>query len=330
MKKSADKKILVTGAGGFIGSHLTEALLGQGIDVTAFVRYTSTGSAGYLDNLDKNRRKKLKIVHGDIRDRDDVARAVKGNDIILHLAAQIAIPYSYLAPVDFVRVNVEGTLNILMAARRFKIKRLVQMSTSEVYGSAQYLPIDENHPQVAQSPYAASKIAADKLVESFHRSYGIPAVIARPFNTYGPRQSPRAVIPTIILQALRGRIVRLGNVDSRRDLNFVADTAGALVKIGLSSKGKGGQFNIATGKDYAAAELVTMIGDILGKNLTIKTEKRRVRPKKSEVDRLLGDSTRADKIFRLGRKTEIEKGLKETVAYYESHIEEYQKEDYRR
>jgi len=329
MKTNKGRKILVTGAGGFIGSHLTEYLIDTGAEVTAFVRYTSTGRAGFLDNLDENKRRKLKIVFGDIRDRDDGLRAVGGQEIVIHLAAQIAIPYSYIAPADFVSVNVNGTLNILSAARDLKAKRIIQLSTSEVYGSAQYVPIDEKHPLSAQSPYSASKIAADKLAESFHRSFGLPVVIARPFNTYGPRQSPRAVIPTIILQALHGNVVKLGNVDTRRDLNFVGDTARALAQMALSAKGTGGQFNIASGKDYSIAEVVAMVSEILDKKLTIKTEKRRVRPKASEVDRLLGDGSLANKTFGLGRRTDIKTGLKQTVTYFESHIDQFPKEDYR-
>jgi len=329
MKKNTGKKILITGAGGFIGSHLTERLLDSGATVTAFVRYTSTGTAGFLDHLEADKRRKLNLIFGDIRDRDDGRRAVAGQDIVIHLAAQIAIPYSYIAPADFVSVNVNGTLNILSAARDLEVKRVIQLSTSEVYGSAQYVPIDEKHPLTAQSPYAASKIAADKLAESFFRSFGLPVVIVRPFNTYGPRQSPRAFIPTIILQALRGRIIKLGNIDTRRDLNFVGDTAGALAKIAVSPRGVGGQFNIASGKDFTIAEVVEMVGDILGKKLTIKTDRRRVRPRNSEVMRLLGDGSAADNTFRLGRRTDLKTGLKQTVAYFESYIDKFAKEDYR-
>jgi dTDP-glucose 4,6-dehydratase len=328
MKKPDRKKILVTGAAGFIGSHLTDLLLKTGADVTAFVRYTSTGKAGYLDRIFGPNEKKPKIIFGDIRNKDDVIRAVSGNEIIIHLAAQIAIPYSYVSPGDFLNVNATGTLHILSAARDMKIKRVVQLSSSEVYGSAQYLPIDEKHPIVAQSPYSASKIAADKLAESFHLSFGTPVVIARPFNTYGPRQSARAVIPTIILQALKGNNIKLGNIDTRRDLNFVADTAGALAKIALSGNGTGGQFNIATGKDYSIGEIVEMIAGILGKKLTIKTDRRRIRPEKSEVARLLGDGSLADKTFRLGKRVDIRKGLEQTVAYFEVCAEKFGHEDY--
>lgn len=322
--------ILVTGGGGFIGSHVAERLLCRGHRVTAFVRYTSTGRAGYLDGLDRSLTKRLTIVYGDIRNRDDIRRASAGAETIIHLAAQIAIPYSYLSPGDFIEVNTIGTLNVLAATREMPCRRIVHLSTSEVYGTAQYLPIDEKHPLTAQSPYAASKIAADKIVESFHRSFGLPVVIARPFNTYGPRQSPRAVIPTIIIQALRGTTIRLGNIGPRRDLSFVEDTADALMKIALSQKGIGGQFNIASGKDYTIAEVVEIIADLVGKRLDIKVERRRVRPRKSEVDHLLGDRSLAAKTFRLKAPTPLRDGLAKTIAWYETHIDSYGEEDYRR
>ncbi|MEE9442638.1 MAG: SDR family NAD(P)-dependent oxidoreductase [candidate division Zixibacteria bacterium] len=328
MQNTRDKKILVTGAGGFIGSHVTELLLNAGAKVTAFVRYTSTGQAGFLDEINIPEKRRLNIVPGDIRSYEDVKRAVGKNDIIIHLAAQIAIPYSYISPGDFLNVNTVGTINILNAAREKNIKRIVQLSTSEVYGSAQYLPIDENHPQVAQSPYAASKIASDKLAESFHRSYNLPVVIARPFNTYGPRQSARAVIPTIIIQALRGKTISLGNIHTRRDLNFVGDTAAALIKIALSSKSNGEQFNICSGKDYSIEEIVKQVGNLLGNKLIIKTDKRRVRPKKSDIDRLLGDRKRAVETFGLAKIIDISKGLEKTIEYFNARIDKTKKEDY--
>ncbi|MCK5126673.1 MAG: SDR family NAD(P)-dependent oxidoreductase [candidate division Zixibacteria bacterium] len=328
MKNLNSKKILVTGASGFIGSHVTELLLEAGARVTAFVRYTSSGQAGFLDEFKNDCPKRLKIIRGDIRNRDDVCRAAKGNDIIINLAAQIAIPYSYLAPDDFLDVNAGGFLNVYHAACEYKIKRVVQLSTSEVYGSAQYVPIDEKHPIVAQSPYSASKISADKLAESFFRSFAFPVVTARPFNTYGPRQSARAVIPTIILQALTKKTIKLGNIDTRRDMNFVLDTASALIKIALSSKGTGGVYNLCTGIDISIGEIVAIVEDIMGKKLTIKTERKRVRPKKSEVTRLMGDGSLADRTFRLKKRTDIRKGLKQTIVYFEKRIKTLNKEDY--
>ena len=328
MSKTQEIKILVTGAGGFIGSHVVDQLLAKDIRTTAFVRYTSTGAAGFLDSLPEAAKKKLTIIHGDIRNRDDVFRAAKGNDVIIHLAAQIAIPYSYLAPDDYLAVNTGGTLNVLHAVTDLKMKRLIQLSTSEVYGSAQYVPIDEKHPLTAQSPYSASKIAADKLAESFYCAFGTPVVTARPFNTFGPRQSPRAVIPTIILQALRGSTIKLGNADTRRDMNFVEDTAAGLVKMALSSKGTGEQFNLCGGNDISIREIVSLVGDILGKKLTIKSDHRRVRPSNSEVTRLMGDGSKADKLFKLGKRIDIKAGLSKTIDYFEARLDSIQKEDY--
>jgi NAD dependent epimerase/dehydratase len=328
VKNIRSRKVLVTGAGGFIGSHLTELLVRSGADVTAFVRYTSTGTAGHLDRSAPEIQSRLKLIHGDIRNHDDVVRAATGADIILHLAAQIAIPYSYLSPGDFINVNTLGSLHVLSAARELKATRVIIVSTSEVYGSAQYLPIDEKHPLVAQSPYAASKIAAEKVAESFCRSFDVPVVIVRPFNAYGPRQSARAIIPTIILQALRGNTIRLGNSDTRRDFNFVEDTAHALATIAVSQKGIGGVFNVATGADQTVDEIVALVGKILGKRLTVKTERRRVRPKDSEVRHLRGDGSSADRLFRLGRRTSLRAGLEKTVAYYHDHLNEFRTEDY--
>ena len=322
------QKILITGAGGFIGSHLAERLLSDGAKVTALVRYTSSGATGWLETLPPALHKNLRIIHGDIRDPDICDVAVKGNRIVFHLAAQIAIPYSYVAPRDFIAVNALGTANMLQAARAEGVNKFVQVSTSEVYGTAQYVPIDENHPQVAQSPYSASKIAADKMAESFYRSFGLPVVIVRPFNTYGPRQSARAVIPTIIIQALRSRTVRLGNINTRRDLNFVGDTTAGMISAALSDKTVGQTINLATGKDYTIEELVEIVSKILGKKLIIQTEKRIVRPSKSEVRRLQGDFALAKELFGYAPKHTIAAGLKKTIRFFEKHIESYAKEDY--
>jgi len=322
------KNILITGAGGFIGSHLTESLLHDGARVTALVRYTSSGTTGRLESIPAALRGKLKIIHGDIRDPDVCTTAIKGNDLVCHLAAQIAIPYSYLAPRDFVAVNALGTANLLQAARTARVKKFLQVSTSEVYGTAQYVPIDENHPQVAQSPYSASKIAADRIAESFYRSFNLPVVIVRPFNTYGPRQSARAVIPTIILQALRGRTIKLGSIDTRRDLNYVNDTVTGMIGAAFSDKTTGRTINLATGNDYAIDELVEYVAGIIGKKLIIKTEKRRVRPSKSEVRRLQGDCALAKKLYGFKPKYTIMTGLKKTVRYFEKNIDSYPQEDY--
>ncbi len=322
------KKILITGAGGFIGSHLAEKLVDKGADVTALIRYTSSGRTGWIDSFAQESKQELKIVFGDIRDSDICLKAVEGNDYIFHLAAQIAIPYSYIAPRDFLQVNGLGTANMLQAARTCRIKKFLHVSTSEVYGTAQYVPIDEKHPQVAQSPYSASKIAADKIVESFNLSFGLPAVTVRPFNCFGPRQSARAVIPTVILQALHGNRIKLGNVETRRDMNFVADTVSGMISACLSGKTLGKTLNLATGKDYSIEEIVSEISDILGKNLMIKTEKRRLRPSISEVYRLQGDNRLARKLIGYKPRYDLRMGLKETIDFFEKNIGLYRKEDY--
>ncbi|MEW5925360.1 MAG: SDR family NAD(P)-dependent oxidoreductase [Candidatus Zixiibacteriota bacterium] len=329
MKNSfKNKKVLVTGAAGFIGSHLTEMLLKGGAHVTALVRYTSSGRSGWLEYLPPLAKSRLNIIHGDVRDPDLCQAAVKGNDYIFHLAAQVAIPYSYIAPRDFLAVNAVGTANMLQAARAEKVKKFLQVSTSEVYGTAQYTPIDEKHPQVAQSPYAASKIAADKMVQSFYHSFGMPVVTVRPFNCYGPRQSARAVIPTIILQALHGKTIKLGNINSSRDLNFVSDIASGMINACFTEKTAGMTMNLASGRDYPIRELVNIIGDILSKKLLIKTEKRRVRPMSSEVWRLVGNSALANKMIGYKSTHSIQVGLKKTVEFFEKHIDMYAKEDY--
>ncbi|MCX6829465.1 MAG: SDR family NAD(P)-dependent oxidoreductase [candidate division Zixibacteria bacterium] len=322
------KKVLVTGAGGFIGSHLVETLLKQKAEITALVRYTSSGKAGWLEYLPEKAKKSLHIIYGDIRDPDICRKAVEGNEYIFHLAAQIAIPYSYIAPRDFLTVNALGTSNMLAAARQAKIKKFLHVSTSEVYGSAQYVPIDEKHPQVAQSPYSASKIAADKMVESFHLSFGLPTVTIRPFNCYGPRQSGRAIIPTIILQALHGNVIRLGNITTRRDMNYVTDIVDGMIAACFTKATTGKTVNLATGRDYSIEEIVALVGQIMGKKLSIKSERRRIRPDKSEVLRLQGDNHLARKLFRYKPKFQIKNGLIDTIAFYETNRALYKKEDY--
>lgn len=329
MKNSfKNKKVLVTGAAGFIGSHLTEKLLKGGARVTALARYTSSGQIGWLEYLPPAVRGGLTVIRGDVRDPDICQAAVKGNEYIFHLAAQIAIPYSYLAPRDFLAVNAVGTANMLQAARAEKIRKFLQVSTSEVYGTAQYTPIDEKHPQIAQSPYSASKIAADKMAQSFYHSFGLPVVTVRPFNCYGPRQSARAIIPTIILQALHGRTIKLGNINSSRDLNFVSDIAAGMIDACFAKTTSGVTMNLASGRDYPIRELVKIIGDILNKKLVIKTEKRRVRPASSEVWRLVGDSTLANKTIGYKSTYTIQTGLKKTIEFFERNIDLYVKEDY--
>lgn len=321
-------KVLVTGGAGFIGSHLVEKLLRSGARVTVLVRYTSSGKAGWLEYLPKDLTANLHLVYGDIRDPDVCRNAVSGNAYIFHLAAQIAIPYSYIAPRDFLTVNGLGTANMLQAARDEKVKKFLHVSTSEVYGTAQYLPIDEAHPQVAQSPYAASKIAADRMVESFHLSFGLPTVTMRPFNSYGPRQSARAILPTIILQALSGKSIRLGNVSTRRDMNYVGDITEGMLAAAFNPRTTGRTINLATGKDYTIEEMVQSVGNLLGKRLDIKTERRRLRPDNSEVIRLQGDSKLARKLMGYRPRYNLKSGLVETIRFFEAHRELYKKEDY--
>jgi NAD dependent epimerase/dehydratase len=328
MIKIAGKKVLITGAGGFIGSHLTEMLAKANARVTVLLRYTSEARLGRLTFLPTNLQNKLNVVFGDIRDPDICMQAVDKNDYIFHLAAQIAIPYSYIAPRDFLAVNAIGTANMLQAARTRDIKKFLHVSTSEVYGTAQYTPIDENHPQVAQSPYSASKIAADKMAQSFHLSFGLPVVTIRPFNCYGPRQSARAIIPTIILQALNGRTIKLGNISARRDMNYVTDTVNGMILSAFDPKTTGLTINLASGKDFSIEEMVDTIGDILGKRLIIKSEKKRLRPAKSEVQRLIGDKRLAERKIGYTPQISLKSGLEKTILFFEKNIDRYRQEDY--
>ena len=264
------KKLLITGASGFIGSHLTEELVNLGYDVRVFVRYTSDGNLGELSHLSTDLLKKIEIVRGDLKNYDSVLRAVKDVDVIFHLGALISIPYSYLDPRDFVETNITGTLNILNAAKNFNTKKIIITSTSETYGTAIYTPMDENHPLQAQSPYSASKISADKLAESFFKSFDLPVAIIRPFNTYGPRQSMRAVLPAIIYQALTKDKLKLGSLTPQRDLTFVRDTVLAFIKIAESEKSVGEIINIGNGKTISIQELVEKVGIMLDKKLIIE------------------------------------------------------------
>src|SRR5215204_5636276 len=263
----SNKKVLVTGAGGFIGSHLTERLVEIGANVRAFVRYNSNGNWGWLDSSPL--KKELEVVLGDIRDQDTVAASMKGIDVVFHLAALIGIPYSYQAPLSYVRTNVEGTINVLQSAYSCDVSRIVHTSTSEVYGSAQTVPISENHPLQGQSPYSATKIGADKIAESFHLSFSLPVVTVRPFNTFGPRQSARAVIPTIVSQALKESAISLGNLEPTRDLNYVADTVKGFIKAAESSTAIGEVINLGTGREISIGKLAETILQMMGKDLPI-------------------------------------------------------------
>ena len=316
-----DKKVLVTGAGGFIGSHLTERLVELGAKTRAFVRYSSTGSWGWLDQSPL--KNDVEVVLGDIRDQDTVAHALDGMDIVFHLAALIAIPYSYQAPLSYVRTNVEGTLNVLQAAQRAGSEIVVHTSTSEVYGTARTVPIDENHPLQGQSPYSASKIGADKIAESFHLSFGLPVVTVRPFNTFGPRQSARAVIPTIVTQASSGSEIRLGNLEPTRDLNFVADTVEGFIKAAETPKAIGETINLGSGREISIRDLAAMILKLMNRDIPITLEDARVRPENSEVDRLCADSRKGQSILGWTPKYSLEDGLAATIEWIRENSERY-------
>ncbi len=322
------KRVLVTGGGGFIGSNVVEALVRKGAQVTAFIRYNGAGSTGAIEFLPKDVADALKVVSGDLADPATAAALVVGQDIVFHLAALVGIPYSYIHPIEVMRTNAMGTAYLLEACRINGVQRLVCFSTSEVYGTALYAPIDEEHPLQAQSPYSASKIAADQLALSYHRAFGVPVSIARPFNTYGPRQSSRAIIPTIITQALRGGGVRLGSVTPTRDLCYVGDTAQGVIRICESEATLGTAVNLGTGREISIGDLAKLIFKIIGREPEIVTEEQRVRPGKSEVMRLIANS---DKAFRLcGWKPSVtlEQGLERTVDWIRANPDFFKSTEY--
>ena len=317
-------KTLVTGAGGFIGSHLTGELVRQGEDVRAFVRYNSRDEKGLLEDLPQEILSQIEIIPGDLKDPDGVRKAVRGCHKVFHLGALIAIPYSYVHPFDFIQTNVVGTANLLNACvENGALERIVHTSTSEVYGTAQYVPIDEKHPLQAQSPYAASKIGADKLAESYFLSFNLPIVTLRPFNTFGPRQSLRAIIPTIISQVLDDRKIRLGNTKPRRDFLFVRDTVRGFIELGNCDEAVGKVVNIGTGRDISIEELAKKILDQIGKKGEMEVEDRRVRPERSEVMQLLSDIRLAQKLFGWAPRYSLEKGLEETVEWYRKNLSRF-------
>ena len=331
MKKSNNwegRKILVTGAGGFIGSHLVEALVEKGASVRAFIRYNSRNDVGALSLVPKEVVDHVEIEFGDLRDLPAVQEVIKGISYVFHLGALISIPYSYLHPAEVVETNLVGTMNVLLAARNSGVERVIHTSTSEVYGTALHVPIDENHPLQAQSPYSASKIGADKLVESFFRSYNLPIVTLRPFNTYGPRQSARAVIPTIISQALTQNTIRLGNLDSRRDLTYVTDTVEGFLKVAEASGVEGDTFNLGSGNEVRIGDLAREIISIIGKPIKIVVDPNRLRPEKSEVQRLLSDNSLAREKLSWGPKTSLSQGLKSTIAWVKDHMHLYRPDIY--
>lgn len=323
------RKILVTGAGGFIASHLVESLVQKGATVRAFVRYNSRGDVGLLSQLPKDICDCVQVIAGDLRDLTAIQNAAKRMETIFHLGALIAIPYSYQHPAEVVDTNVIGTLNVLLAARDMQI-RVVHTSTSEVYGSAIYAPIDEAHPLQGQSPYSASKIAADKLAESFYCSYNLPVVTVRPFNTFGPRQSARAIIPTIISQALTGSELHLGSLDTKRDFTYVLDTVSGFLAAAEATGVDGQTFNLGTGREISVGELVTAIEKIIGRPLTVVQDPERLRPQKSEVVRLLSDNRKAQKQLNWIPETTLESGLAQTVAWIHSNLQFYRPGIYQR
>ncbi len=312
MKPLNQCRVVVTGAGGFIGSHLTEHLVSLGADVTALVRYNSRADEGFLDG---RRHDRLHVVAGDIRDPFAVDRLLSECDIVFHLAALIGIPYSYTAPASYIETNVNGTLNVLEAARKYKISKVLVTSTSEVYGTALHTPMPETHPLQPQSPYAASKVAADALAQSYARSFELPVVVVRPFNTFGPRQSMRAVIPTIMVQALTGKPVKIGDTSPVRDLNFVANTTAAFVAAAESGVADGRVYNFATGRGITIGDLAKVILDLAGNTAGLETDAQRIRPERSEVRALIGDATLAQTELGWRPAITLEEGLRQTLAW---------------
>jgi len=316
-----NKKILVTGADGFIGSHLTEALIRQGYDVRAFVYYNSFNSWGWLDSSAQDIRDSLDIFSGDIRDPHGVRKAMDGCDIVLHLAALIAIPYSYHSPDTYVDTNIKGTLNIVQAARELEVEKVVHTSTSEVYGTARLVPITEDHPLQGQSPYSATKIGADQVAMSFYNAFNTPVAIIRPFNTYGPRQSARAIIPTVITQIANGkRSIKLGSLHPTRDFSYVKDTVRGFIAVAESDRSIGQVINIGSNYEISIGEAAQLIAEVMGAEIEIETENIRIRPEKSEVERLWADNSRAKELLGwepvYGGRDGFKRGLTDTVAWF--------------
>lgn len=315
------KKVLITGSDGFIGSHLTEILLEQGYDIKAFSYYNSFNSWGWLDTLEESKLKEIEVFTGDIRDPNGVKEAMRGVDEVFHLAALIAIPFSYHSPDSYVDTNIKGTLNVLQAARDLETSRILVTSTSEVYGTAQYVPIDEKHPYQGQSPYSATKIGADRIAESFYRSFNMPITIVRPFNTYGPRQSARAVIPTIITQLLSGeKEIKLGSLTPTRDFNFVKDTARGFIEIAKSDRTIGEEINIATQQEISIGRLAEEMIKQINPEAKVVCEEQRLRPEKSEVNRLLGSNQKIKELTNWEPKYTFEEGIRETVEWFKDPV----------
>ncbi len=322
-------KVLVTGADGFIGSHLTEELVKKGYEVKAFAFYNSFNTWGWLDSLDKDVMKHVEVFTGDIRDPHGVKTAMNGCEAVFHLAALIGIPFSYHSPDAYVDTNIKGTLNVLQAARELETDRVLVTSTSEVYGTAQYVPIDEKHPFQGQSPYSATKIGADRLAESFYRSFNVPVSIVRPFNTYGPRQSARAVIPTIITQLLSGKEeIKLGSLSPTRDFNFVKDTANGFISIYESDQTIGEEINIATGKEISIGELADELIRQINPKAKIICDEERMRPEKSEVNRLLGSNEKLKRLTNWKSNWSFSEGISETIKWIEENCDSFKTDTY--
>jgi NAD dependent epimerase/dehydratase len=323
------QRVLVTGAGGFIGSHLVERLVRDGHRVRAFIRYNGRDDRGHLDDMPAHVQAEIEVERGDLKDPAAVHRAVEGQEWVFHLGALIAIPYSYQNPCDVVQTNVLGTAHLLEACRSSRaLRRVVLTSTSEVYGTARRVPIDEAHPLQGQSPYAATKIAADALGESYYRSFGLPVTILRPFNTFGPRQSARAIIPTIISQALSRPVVKLGRMDPRRDLTYVKDTVAAFVAIAGCDLALGRAVNIGRGEDISIGELVETIGRRIGRPIRVEADEQRVRPTASEVERLLAGTALARGLWGWQPQYSLEQGLDETIAWVETNLHRFRVDSY--
>jgi len=325
------KKVLITGAGGFIGSHLAESLVKEGCKVKGLIRYNSMNFRGWLDAIDSKTADEIEIIYGDIRDGHSVNKAITGSDIVFHLAALISIPYSYQSPGSFTETNVTGTLNILEAARNASAEKIIITSSSEVYGTARYVPINEEHPRQGQSPYSASKIGADYLTQSYVKSYNLPAVTVRPFNTFGPRQSARAIIPSIIIQLLNGNgVVKLGSLHPTRDLVYVKDTVEGFMEISKSDELTGEEVNIATGTETSISELADKLISLINPSAKILEDKERIRPASSEVERLLGSDEKIKKYTTWNPKYTLEKGLTETIEWFRdsSNLSKYKYRQY--
>jgi len=323
------RRVLVTGAGGFIGSHLVERLVAEGAKVRALVRYNSVGRRGFLDDLPATTRDHVHVVAATVEDPFAVRAAVAGCDTVFHLAALIGIPYSYVAPAHYVATNIQGSVNVFEASLRENVRRVVHTSTSETYGTAQYAPIDERHPLVGQSPYSASKIAADQMAIAWHRSFGLPVAILRPFNTFGPRQSARAVVPTIMVQLLAGQPeIKVGSLEPRRDLNYVQDTVDGFLAIAQCDAAIGRTVHVGSGQTHSIGEVIERVFRVAGRTAVVRSEAERVRPAASEVHLLLADNSLATSLFGYAPRWSFDDGLAQTYAWLADHLDRYRAELY--